>query len=345
MLEAIWSGVGEELSKHWVARVLTPAFAFWAGGLALVWLNANASDIQAQGWTAALAGLGAALGALPAIAQIALVIGGLAVVAASAVVAERLTVPVLRMLEGYWLRPAWLFDRLVVYRRWRYHKVDKRFQELEKLRRREGLSIAGFQELRRLRLNPPPDRTRLADLEARSRQGLTALQLSRLGRDQAWLHTTPGLDSLGMPTRLGDILRAAEHRPVASYGLDAVICWGGLWLTLPEFTRTELSGARTALDSAVRGWLWGALFLVWTPASLWALPLGILIPVLSYRFGILPRAVSFGEMICVAFDLHRMALYDALGMPRPTTPDEERLTVGPRATKVLFGTFVGNIWP
>lgn len=37
MLDAFWSGVGEELARHWVARVLTPAFAFWVGGLALVW--------------------------------------------------------------------------------------------------------------------------------------------------------------------------------------------------------------------------------------------------------------------------------------------------------------------
>jgi len=37
VLDAFWSGVGEELARHWVARVLTPAFAFWVGGLALVW--------------------------------------------------------------------------------------------------------------------------------------------------------------------------------------------------------------------------------------------------------------------------------------------------------------------
>jgi len=342
VLEGFWSGVGEELSRHWVARVLTPAFAFWAGGLALAWWNANAAEVKAQGWASALTALGAMLGALPVLAQGALVIGGLAVVAASAVVAERLTVPLLRMLEGYWLRPAWLFDLLVGYRRWRHREVDKRFQKLEALHRRGGLSVAEYAELRRLRGEPAPDANRLADLEIRSRKGMTARQSSRRGRDQAWLRTTPMTDDLGMPTRLGDILRAAEHRPLSAYGLDAVICWGALWLTLPEFTRTEVSGARTALDSAVRGWLWGALFLVWTPVSLWALLVGLLIPLLSYRFGILPRAATFGEMIGLAFDLHRMGLYDALHIPRPTTPEEERSRSGHLVTNALIGTLVAG---
>lgn len=155
-----------------------------------------------------------------------------------------------------------------------------------------------------------------------------------------WLQTTPERDDLRMPTRLGDVLRAAEHRPATSYGLDAVICWGALWLVLPTEVRTELTQARVALDGAVRGWLWGALFLVWTPFSWWVVLVGVGIPLLSYRFGILPRAVAFGRLIVTSYDLHRMTLYDALHLPRPVSPDQERATAGKRVTAALAGTLI-----
>ena len=38
-----------------------------------------------------------------------------------------------------------------------------------------------------------------------------------------------------------------------------------------------------------------------------------------------------------AYDLHRMSLYDALHLPRPTSPVEEIGTSGPRATNALWG--------
>ena len=120
-----------------------------------------------------------------------------------------------------------------------------------------------------------------------------------------------------MPTKLGDILRAAEYRPGEKYGLDAVICWYALWLLLPADVKTELVQARTTLDNAARGWLWGALFLVWTPWSWWAIPVGVLIPALTYYVGILGAATLFGELMVTAYDLYRFKLYDSLHLPRP----------------------------
>lgn len=59
-----------------------------------------------------------------------------------------------------------------------------------------------------------------------------------------------------MPTKLGNILRAAESRPYDKYGLDAVICWSRLWLLLPDGVKKELQEARSNLNTAARFWLW-----------------------------------------------------------------------------------------
>jgi hypothetical protein len=51
-----------------------------------------------------------------------------------------------------------------------------------------------------------------------------------------------------MPTRFGDILRAAEFRPRDKYGLDTTVCWYPLWLLLPAEVKQEISQARLELD-------------------------------------------------------------------------------------------------
>lgn len=157
MLDAFWSGVGQELAKHWVARVFTPAFMFWVGGLALVWWSGHGAGMAANGWTAELTASADQVGALPVFVQVTLVVGGLVLVAASAAVAERLTTPLLRLLEGYWTRPGWLRGLLVGYRRWRHTRVRERVVPLQRRQRRGTLNVAEFAKLRELRAAPAPD--------------------------------------------------------------------------------------------------------------------------------------------------------------------------------------------
>ena len=131
-----------------------------------------------------------------------------------------------------------------------------------------------------------------------------------------------------MPTRLGDILRAAERRPFEKYGLDAVVCWTALWLVLPADARTELAQTRGRLDGALRMWLWGALFIVWTPWTLWAIPIAVVVPLLAYYGSMLGAAKLFGDLIGSGYDLYRMQLYDSLHLraphPRPRSAGAER---------------------
>ena len=72
-----------------------------------------------HGWAHELSGTATWLRGVSGIAQAVLVVVGLILLAASALVAERLTLPLLQFLEGYWPRPRWLRNRLIAYRRWR----------------------------------------------------------------------------------------------------------------------------------------------------------------------------------------------------------------------------------
>ncbi|GHF99463.1 hypothetical protein [Streptomyces zaomyceticus] len=136
------------------------------------------------------------------------------------------------------------------------------------------------------------------------------------------------------PTRLGNILTAAELYPRLRYGIDAVLVWPRLFPLLPEgllgalataradlsalLVRAALSCAFAALGAGyvlvgggppalLPGCLWGGVLLAWT----------------SYR-GALNTAVVYGQHVRVAFDLHRVDLLEALGEERPPDPEAER---------------------
>jgi hypothetical protein len=338
VLTAFWSGLGGEFAKQWATRILSPALAFWTAGLALVWWSGHGNRVQRHGWSVELNATAAPLEQLPAAAQILLIVGALMLIAASALIVERLTLPALKLLEGYWSRPAWLRAQLVRYRRWRRRRWATTVEDLRRREARGDLSLAEFEQLERLTTSDvlTPADTELHDRLAERRQRFTAAQFAKLARGTDFLRASPPEGALGMPTRLGEVLRAAERRSFDKYGLDTVICWYRLWMLLPEGVKTEISQARLELDRAVRAWLWGALFLVWAPWLWWiAVPVGLLVPLVAYNVGMLNAAALFGDLTETAFDLHRMQLYDAMQMPRPTSPAEERAS-GVRLTRIFW---------
>ena len=324
MLTAFWSGLGGEFAKQWVARVLTPAFAFWTAGLAIVWWTTNRDGVDERGLSAQLARTSRPLEQLPVTGQIVVIAGGLILLAGSALVADRLTVPVLKLLEGHGPMPRGL-RRWITDRRWqRRVTLATTVGDLRVRRSRGDLTLQEADEWRTLQSDGGADGERMAELTERSKT-FGAADAIALSRGEARLRSIPPVAYFTMPTRLGDILRAAEYRPADKYGLDTVVCWYPLWLLLPEEVKQEISQVRLELDRDVRGWLWGALFVVWTPWLAYvALPVAIVIPVLAYYVGMLNAARLFGDLVETAFDLHRMKLYDALHLPRPTSAADER---------------------
>ncbi|MEV0225419.1 hypothetical protein [Streptomyces sp. NPDC050704] len=127
-----------------------------------------------------------------------------------------------------------------------------------------------------------------------------------------------------MPTRLGNILRAAESYPHERYGLDAVVTWPRLFPLLPDGLTTALAAARAEIEfhltisalasffavgaggwlAAVNGPTWLFLSCYWAGAACaW----------LTYR-GALAPARLYGEHVRVAFDLYRQELLTHLGI-------------------------------
>jgi hypothetical protein len=233
-------------------------------------------------------------------AQMALLVGWLLVILISALLIKRFDLFVLRLLEGYW--PPYLFWLKSFFLRRQRKKNENlrtKFQQLASKYFQNALTVEESDQFVRL------------DLQKRR------------------------IPNYIMPTELGNILRAAEEKPKNKYGLDAVICFPRLWLLLPENVQTELSEARTQLNTGARIWLWSVLFLVWTPFAWWAIPVSLISAYLSYRWTI-DVAIVYGELIESVFDLYRTLLYKSLRFPLPSSPQEEK-EMGQKVTQYLWG--------
>ncbi|WP_414572265.1 hypothetical protein [Nostoc sp. CCY 9925] len=264
------------------------------------WAGGAAAGLQRFGWKRASTWLSQQ----PEPLQIAFLVGVFCLIVASAFVVQRFDLAVLRFLEGYWhpwLRPLrrWLIAR----EEKRSQRINDRWQELQKLQR----------------LNPN-------QITTEQRDELIQLDLQ--------LHYLP-LENQIMPTRLGNILRAAEQWPLEKYGLDAIVCWSRLWLLLPDAVKKDLQEARADLNTAVRFWFWSLLFIVWTFWAWWAAPVGIFSAIFIYRYWALEAARNYGELIEATFDLHRHLLYQSLRWNLPPDPNEER-RVGRQLTEYFW---------
>jgi hypothetical protein len=280
-----WGAVGEKLADRWAA-ISAPALVFWVGGV-LAW-------VVGSGGFRALRKPASWLAAQPGPTQIALIIAAALGIAASGLVVSRLTMPVLRLMEGYW--PRFL--------------EGARRPLVERARRRAESINAEFQVVAAavLSANQPPT----AEQEA------SYISLSRRKR------RFPGSGRY-QPTRIGNTLRAGEGRPAEKYGLDAVALWPHLWLLLPDSTRDELVAARSSLDSAVSAFVWGMLFNVCSVFTPWAAVAGICVAAASYWLWVPGRTEVYADLVEAAFDLHRLSLYRQLRWPLPADPQDERV--------------------
>lgn len=272
-------------SKFW-DQVATGVAQRWVDRLfspaLLFWAGGLLAWAQAHDWAAAVGRLRAATD----VEQILLAVGGIIIVAGSAAAVEQLQKPVLRLLEGYgW--PAWL-------RRWRSRQLHR--GRLKEMRLRHGALGQRFAQL-------------------------TPEELAEYGRLDEELRTYPG-DRRLLPTRLGNLLRAAEDHAWERYGLATRAVWPSLWLLLPEATRNELVAARLRLDRAIGLWVWSLLFLVWTAWVWWAPVVAVAGAWWAYGQALQAGGV-YGELLRAAFNVHCFSLYDALGL-RPPPLDQER---------------------
>lgn len=298
-MTTFWTGLGGKLAERLLALVLTPAFAFWAGGV-VAWAYANGGS---EGWKE----IGEWLTRRSGPEQAALGIGGLLLIAVSGIVVERLSLSVLRLLEGYW--PAWAEPLRRLFVAWHARGADRDRRQRGQLAARVDAGEATDAE-----------RRRYISLDRRLRRVPT--------------EPTAGGRRRLMPTRLGNILMAGESWPVDKYGLDPVKCWPRLWLVLPDTVKAELTGARAALNGAAAVWVWSTLFVIWAVWAWWAIPAGVVVASIAY--GLMGRSAAvYSDLFEATFDVHRRELYDALDWPRPRTPADEK-ELGQAITEFLW---------
>jgi hypothetical protein len=284
-----WEGLGGGLADKFLSRLFTPALLFWATG-AVAWLFSSVGPTDPRQGVTLLGQAASALVGLSGTLQLAVLVGAAFLLIASALAAEQLTLPLLRVLEGYYWPPR-LAARVRDRHRRRRARMRERWQALVGQATHGGLD--------------PELAMELADLEG-------------------GLRRVPESPQLVMPTRLGNILRAAEERPGVKYGLDVAVCWPMLWLLLDKDTREEVANARSVLNGSVTLLLWAVLSLVWTALAWWVAPLAVAVALAVYYVPILSSAQVYGDLMGSVFDLRRNCLYDALRWPLPATPAGEQ---------------------
>jgi len=243
-------------------------------------------------------GLGVALAGwenLPAISRSLSVIGGSLAVVVLAYLLYNFQYSLIRLFEGYW--PRRRFFLWLRNRRVRFYR--RRWEH----RRSLAQSASTPQEANEiwaelLAFYPPPTH----------------------------------LDKM-MPTRLGNILRAAEVYPYERYGIDAAVIWPRLRPLLKPEVIALLEDRKTTLTFMLSTSLLSALFaLIWCPVlALWTnrwdlfllCALGWPLAWLCYQ-NALQSALAYGEQLRATFDLYRHDLLKALNRPVPTTLEKER---------------------
>ncbi|WP_250035211.1 hypothetical protein [Paractinoplanes maris] len=156
------------------------------------------------------------------------------------------------------------------------------------------------------------------------------------------LYWLPAVGNPVRPTTLGNVLFAGEVRAGARYGYVTEFVLPRLVPLLSDQMRAHLGDARNQLDAAAR---LCSLSLVSVPVTTLLLiryDVWLLVPVACYLFAwasyrsSVSAARRFGNELAVAFDLHHLALWDALSLERPADLENEYEVRGPLLTKMFY---------
>jgi hypothetical protein len=142
----------------------------------------------------------------------------------------------------------------------------------------------------------------------------------------------PHEEALIMPTRFGNIVKAAEVYSLVIYGIDSSYGWSRLVAVVPgdymKFFEDEKAQMDFWINSSLNGMLCAILYAGFALATnqvtdFWLFPAAILASYISNRFAT-SSARRWGMLFMTAFDLYRSDLSEKLNLTRPETLEQER---------------------
>lgn len=186
-------------------------------------------------------------------------------------------------------------------------------------------------------------RTRLLEEDASPERTRAAIELNRC---------FPALRTSVLPTRFGNAVRSFETHGRNRYGLDGISAWPRISMLLSDSEREQVSEAQTDaaffLNIAVMSIVAAAalsLDLLWHPPGSDVLLIGSLAIVAlsgavvywgAYRAAT-AAAMRWGSPVRAAYDLHRLELYEQLGLRAPYNQAHERAIARAVNRLLLFG--------
>jgi hypothetical protein len=141
-----------------------------------------------------------------------------------------------------------------------------------------------------------------------------------------------------MPTKLGNAIRAFQSYPFKTYGLDGPPNWSRVEALVTENEKEALAETLTTFA------FWLNLILLTVAATIYIWVADVLgrphstrsteiLTLVSFAAGTLVAwgaycaavgaAINWGASVRAAYDLHRLELYERLGLKRPRTEEEE----------------------
>lgn len=316
------------LDQRLVLTSLLPSVAFWSAVLALV--GSQVGWTRAQHWWAHLS---SGTNVLVSVVAVALL-----VLFALLLSAHESTL--IGLYEGYWGRGPvgrWLADRAAGRHRRRVESFDQKVTHLDERINALPAEIAQLDlDIAAL----PAGDSKLAKLTkqvADKRRQLRSMPGQAGALIEFWYGNYPKEPEKALPTRLGNILKAAEEYPAyeGRYGIDAVFFWPRLIAVVPDSTRANLSDARATFVLLLNvctlalllsvGVLAALVFAVIHPAvAFWASAAsGAVLAYLMYRSALGPARV-YGELVRATFDLYRGDLLNQLKLSEPASFAQER---------------------
>jgi hypothetical protein len=204
-----------------------------------------------------------------------------------------------------------------------------------------------------------PAYRRLLSREQRRFDGLSA-EAARPGEagDRAAVRLDrffPDLRDRLLPTRFGNAVRAFEDHPFKRWGLDGVPAWPRIEMLLSADERELHTDAKIELNVfvnlSVGAALVGVALLVdlatnqpvaWYWCWAYALPFAAAYALYLPTVG---AAARWGSEVRSSFDLHRLELYEELGVRTPVSFSDERAVAGDVNVLLVYGNHLrDDLW-